>query len=185
MPRKFFRKYLPDPDEILAKPWCAPFRPWLGHPNLWHLNRRSVPGAVAIGLFCGLIPGPIQMLGALICAIPLRKNIPVALAVTLYTNPLTIVPLYLIAYAYGSAILGYRGGPDTQIAPFEWVWSLSAFWQWMLSLGKPLGIGLVALALTLALLGYFITELAWRAYIIKAWRRRAARRRSGERRARP
>jgi uncharacterized protein (DUF2062 family) len=182
--RHFFRKYLPDPDEILAKPWCAPFRPWLGHPNLWHLNRRSVPGAVAIGLFCGLIPGPIQMLGALLFAIPLRKNIPVALAVTLYTNPLTIVPLYLVAYAYGKAILGYRG-PDDPIAPFQWDWSLHSFWQWMLSLGKPLGIGLVALALTLAVLGYVVTELGWRAYIIKAWRRRAARHRSDGGRAPP
>src|SRR5260221_7398065 len=106
LPRKFLRKYLPDPDEILAKPWCAPFRPWLGHPNLWHLNRRSVPGAVAIGLFCGLIPGPARMLGPLLCAIPLGKTIPVALATTLYTNPLTIVPLYLLPYSYGSLILG-------------------------------------------------------------------------------
>lgn len=174
MPRKFFRKYLPDPDEILAKAWCAPFRPWLGHPNLWHLNRRSMPGAVAIGLFCGLIPGPVQMLGALICAIPLRKNIPVALAVTLYTNPLTIVPLYLVAYGYGSAILGYHG-PDSPITPLE-DWTLQAFWHWMMTLGKPLGIGLIALAITLALIGYFLTELLWRAYVVRAWRRRATRR---------
>jgi uncharacterized protein (DUF2062 family) len=182
--RKFWRKYLPEPEQVLARKWAAPFRPWLGHPNLWHLNRHSVPGAVAIGLFCGLIPGPVQMLGALICAIPLRKNIPVALAVTLYTNPLTIVPLYLIAYAYGSAILGHHG-PDRPVAPFQWDWSLQAFWQWAMSLGKPLGIGLVALALTLAVLGYFITELAWRAYLIRAWRRRAARRRPDGGRARP
>ena len=175
MPRKFFRKYLPDPDEVLAKPWAAPFRPWLGHPNLWHLNRHSVPKAVAIGLFCGLIPGPFQMLGALLMAIPLRSDVPVAMFVTFYTNPLTIVPLYLIAYAYGSAILGYHG-LDAQIAPFEWGWSLSAFWQWMLSLGKPLGIGIVALALTLAVLGYFMTELAWRVYVVRAWRARRERR---------
>ena len=175
MPRKFFRKYLPDPDEVLAKRWAAPFRPWLGHPNLWHLNRHSVPKAVAIGLFCGLIPGPFQMLGALLMAIPLRSNVPVAMFVTFYTNPLTIVPLYLIAYAYGSAILGYHG-LDAQIAPFEWGWSLSAFWQWMLSLGKPLGIGIVALALTLAVLGYFMTELAWRVYVVRAWRARRERR---------
>ena len=177
MPRKFLRKYLPDPDEILAKRWAAPFRPWLGHPNLWHLNRRSVPGAVAIGLFCGLIPGPVQMLGALLCAIPLRKNIPVALATTLYTNPLTIVPLYLLAYGYGSLILGDRAA-ETAVTPFEWDWSLSALGAWAMSLGKPLAIGLVALAVTLALLGYVITELGWRAYIVTAWRRRAARRRS-------
>ena len=178
MPRKFFRKYIPAPEVVLAKRWAAPFRPWLGHPNLWHLNRRSVPGAVAIGLFCGLIPGPVQMLGALLCAIPLRKNIPVALAVTLYTNPLTIVPLYFLAYGYGAAILGDRTA-EAQVAPFEWDWSLYALWTWTMTLGKPLAVGLVALAVTLAVVGYFATELAWRAYIITAWRRRAARRRSG------
>src|SRR2546422_10186310 len=173
----FSRKSLPAREGVRPKRGAAPSRPWLGHPTLWHPTRHSVPKAVAIGLFCGLIPGPFQMLGALLMAIPLRSNVPVAMFVTFYTNPLTIVPLYLIAYAYGAAILGYRGA-DAQILPYEWDWSLSAFWQWMLSLGKPLGIGLVALALTLAVLGYFITELAWRVYIIKAWRPRAARRRS-------
>ena len=176
MPRKFFRKYLPDPDTVLGKRWAAPFRPWLGHPNLWHLNRRSVPGAVAIGLFCGLVPGPVQMLSALILAIPLRCNVPVALVVTLYTNPLTIVPLYLVAYAYGRAILGY-GGPDAPITPYEGDWSLPALWDWMMSLGKPLGVGLLALAVTLAVLGYFVTELAWRAHVVRAWRHRRSQRR--------
>ena len=37
------------------------------------------------------------MLTAALLAIPLRKNLPVALACTLYTNPFTIVPLYLFA----------------------------------------------------------------------------------------
>src|SRR5258706_6520972 len=184
VPRKFLRKYLPDPDEILAKPWCAPFRPWLGHPNLWHLNRRSVPGAVAIGLFCGLIPGPVQMLGALLCAIPLRKNVPVAMVVTLYTNPLTIVPIYIVAYAYGKLLLRDRG-PDDPIAPFHWHWTLHAFCELTMSLGKPLGLGLVALAITLAVVGYFAAGLLWTAYVIKAWRRRAARRHSGGGGARP
>jgi uncharacterized protein len=176
MPRKFLRKHLPEPEAILAKPWAAPFRPWLGHPNLWHLNRRSVPGAVAIGLFCGLIPGPVQMLGALLMAIPLRKNVPLAMVVTIYTNPLTIVPLYLIAYAYGALLLGHEGAA-AHITPYDWDWTLHGIWQWMLSLGKPLGVGLVALAVTLAVAGHFLTDLAWRLYVRRAWRRRAARRR--------
>lgn len=184
MPRKFFRKYLPEPETVLAKRWAAPFRPWLGHPNLWHLNRRSVPGAVAIGLFCGLIPGPLQMFGALIFAIPLRCNIPVALVVTFYTNPLTIVPLYLVAYGYGKLLLGYSG-PDAHLTAFEWDWSVHALWSWMMSLGKPLGIGILALAVTLAVLGYFVTELAWRVYVVTGWRRRAARRQKARERARP
>ena len=176
MPRKFLRKHLPEPEAILAKPWAAPFRPWLGHPNLWHLNRRSVPGAVAIGLFCGLIPGPVQMLGALLMAIPLRKNVPLAMLVTVYTNPLTIVPLYVVAYAYGSLLLG-QGVAASQVIPVEWHWTLQGMWEWMLSLGKPLAVGLVALAVTLAVVGYFLTDFAWRTYVLRSWRRRAARRR--------
>ncbi len=179
MPRKLFRKYLPQPEAVLAKPWCAPFRPWLSHPNLWHLNRRSVAGAVAIGLFAGLVPGPFQMLTALLLAVPLRKNIPVALAVTFYTNPFTIVPLYLLAYGYGRLLL--PGHSHSDIAPFEWDWadftgSIDGLWHWTLSLGKPLAVGLVALAITLAVLGYFAVDLAWRAYVAASWRKRARRR---------
>jgi len=176
---KFFRKYLPDAEAVLAKRWAAPFRPWLGHPNLWCLNRRSVAGAVAIGLFCGLIPRPFQMLGASLLAGPLRENIPGAPALTLYTNPFTIVPLYLLAYAYGNLLLG-MSATHAPVVPFEWDWtdfgvSLHTLWAWCIGLGKPLAVGLVALALTLAALGYFATDLAWRAYVITAWRARAKR----------
>lgn len=179
MPRKLFRKYLPSPEAVLAKPWCAPFRPYLSHPNLWHLNRHSVAGAVAIGLFAGLIPGPFQMLGALLLAIPLRRNIPVALVVTFYTNPLTIVPLYVLAYGYGRLLMGGRW--NGEVVPFEWDWSdfvasLEGLWHWALSLGKPLALGLVALAVTLAVIGYFAVDLAWRAHVRASWRHRARRR---------
>jgi len=181
VPRKFFRKYLPDADTVRANRLVAPFAAWLHHPNLWHLNRRSVPGAVAIGLACGLIPGPLQMLGALALAIPLRKNLPVALLLTLYTNPFTIVPLYLLAYGYGQLLLGAAQAP-APVTPFEWDWSdfggsLRALWDWVLALGKPLGVGLVALAASLAALGYVGVELAWRAYVAAAWRARARKRR--------
>jgi uncharacterized protein (DUF2062 family) len=126
---------------------------------------------MAIGLFCGLIPGPFQMLGALLLSIPLRKNIPLALAVTFYTNPLTIVPLYVIAFGYGQLLIGDDGQPHN-LTPDAW--DPSGIWHWMLDLGKPLGVGLFALALTLALLGYFAMALAWRMHVVKAWQKRAA-----------
>lgn len=173
--RKHLHRYLPTPESILTKPWCAPFRPWLGHPNLWHLNRRSVAGAVAIGMFCGLIPGPIQMLSALILAVPLRKNIPVALATTFYTNPFTIVPLYVIAYGYGRLFIS---GADLPQGFMPDAWNPSALWEWMLSLGKPLALGLVLLAVTLALAGYVVAALGWRLHVIRAWRRRARERKA-------
>jgi len=180
MPRKFFRKYVPDAQQVRRNRHFARFGSWLQHPNLWHLNRDSVAGGVAIGLFAGLIPGPLQMLGAALLAIPLRKNLPVALLVTFYTNPFTIAPLYLLAYGYGRLLLGASGKPRA-IEPFVWDWSdwgasLHALVQWALSLGTPLAVGLVALALTLALLGYLAVQIGWRLYVRLAWRARARKR---------
>ena len=181
MPRKYFRKYLPDAATVREHPWIGRFGSLLHHPNLWHLNRSSVAGGVAIGLFSGLVPGPLQMLTALLLAVPLKKNLPVALLTTLYTNPFTIVPLYVVAYAYGRLLVGSSAG-GIPLAHFEmdwtdWIGSAHALLDWMLALGKPLAVGLPALALTLAALGYFSVQIGWRAYVILAWRARARRRR--------
>jgi uncharacterized protein (DUF2062 family) len=46
----------------------------------------------------------------------------------------------------------------------------------MLALGKPLGVGLIALGLTLAAIGYAVTRLGWRAWVVAQWRARARRR---------
>jgi uncharacterized protein len=181
MPRKFFRKYLPSHDSVKQNRHVARFGAFLHHPNLWHLNRHSVAGGVAIGLFSGLVPGPFQMLAAAILCILVKVNLPVALFTTLYTNPVTIGPLYLLAYQIGRIILGVGGEGEVTPAP-EMDWShlgawLETFGQWMLSLGKPLGIGLVALAVGLAGIGYVFVHLAWRAHVVLAWRRRARHRR--------
>jgi len=183
MPRKYFRRYLPDQNTLRSIKWLAwlDSSGWLHHPNLWHLNRHSVAGGFAIGLFAGLIPGPLQMLTAAALAIPLKKNLPVALITTIYTNPLTIAPLYLLAYGYGRLLMGVTHHRPAQIEPFEWDWahwidSSEAMLQWMVSLGPPLAIGLVALALTLALVGYFAVQWGWRLYVTLAWSARARRR---------
>ena len=166
MPRKYFRKYLPDPEVLRRSRLVSFFGGWAQHPNLWHLNRRSVSGAVAIGLFAGLVPGPLQMLTALILAVPLKKNLPVSLVVTLYTNPFTIVPLYALAYGYGALLLP---GKHAELPA-------SLDLDTLLALGKPLVVGLLALASTLAVLGYVAVRLAWRAWVVAAWRARAQRR---------
>jgi hypothetical protein len=180
MHRKFFRRYLPDGDSVRANRYLSWLGTWLHHPNLWALNRDSVAGGFAIGLFAGLVPGPLQMLTAALLAVPLKKNLPVALLTTLYTNPFTIVPLYLLAIAYGRWLLGANHQP-VSVEPYTWDWahwidSLAGLAHWSLSLGKPLAIGLPALALTLAAAGYFAVQFAWRAYIVLAWRARRKRR---------
>lgn len=127
-----------------------------------------------MGLFCGLIPGPLQMLGAALLAVLFRVNLPVALFVTLYTNPFTILPLYLLAYQLGAWVSGTEMDAAFTALPelhwHDWFWPLI---QWMSSLGHAFAIGLPLLALLLAMSGYILTRIAWHGWIL--WRLRQRR----------
>lgn len=178
--RRWLRNLLPDHEAVRGNRWLAPFANTLLHPRLWHLNRHSAAGGVAAGLFCGLIPGPLQMLGGAIAAVVFRVNLPLALVTTLYTNPLTIVPLYLLAYQIGALLIG--GGDGTAIPPPEFSGLAVAQWiadlgRWIQALGTPLLMGLVTLAASLAALGYLIVQAAWRLHLMHRWRQRRERRR--------
>lgn len=180
MPRKHFRKYLPSHASITGNRFVAWFGPWLQHHNLWHLHRRSVAGGFAVGLFSGLVPGPLQILTAAVLSVLFRVNLPVAALTTLYTNPLTIVPLYYLAWQYGALVTG--SGDSSQIpaafstAGLDWHQWLPALVDWMVAMGKPLAIGLPLLAITLAALGYLLVDQAWKLYVRLAWQKRAKQR---------
>jgi len=99
--------------------------------------------------------------------------------VTLYTNPFTIVPLYVIAYGIGALFAAPDGAALSHAPEIDWSHlsaSIQAYFDWVLSLGKPLAVGLLALAAGLAVVGYVFVQLAWRAQVILAWRRRRRRR---------
>ena len=176
MPRKLFRKYLPSHQSIRENRYLRCFGTALQHHNLWHLHRRSVAGGVAIGMFCGLVPGPLQMMSAALCAIVFRVNLTVATIVTWYTNPVTILPLYYVAYKLGLFVTGSQSAAppslDLQIfdLPFtEWI---PATAHWFALMGKPFAAGLVLLALFLAVAGYLLVIAAWRVYVVLLWRKR-------------
>ena len=85
----------------------------------------------------------------------------------------------MLAFEYGNLLLGRRHGLGA-IEPFvmdwsDWLGSMEAMAHWCLSLGTPLAVGLVALALTLAAIGYVAARTAWRFYVLAAWRARARR----------
>src|SRR5918996_713454 len=178
MPRKLFRRLLPGHDKVRDHRYIARFGPWLQHHNLWHLHRRSVAGGVAAGLFAGLIPGsnPVQFLAAALIAVGFKVNLPIAIAVTLYSNPFTIVPLYYAAFKLGTLVL-WRGNdelPDMALALEgkgfrEWI---PAALDWLASAGKPLLVGLPLLACGLAVVGYVLMDWAWRTHVRMQWRRR-------------
>jgi uncharacterized protein len=182
MPRKFFRKFLPSHDSVKQNRYVAWFGPRLHHHNLWHLHRRSVAGGVAVGLFAGLIPGsnPVQFTAGALLAIAFGVNLPVAVLVTLYSNPFTIVPLYYLAFKLGQLVLmqGDSAMPAVALSLegkgfTEW---LPAALDWIASVGKPLIVGLPLLALSLALIGYFLVDGSWQLYVRYQWHRRTRQR---------
>ena len=182
MPRKLFRKYLPSHETIRQHRYVACFGPRLQHPNLWHLHRRSVAGGVAVGMFAGLIPGsnPVQFLAASLLSIVFHVNLPIAVIVTLYSNPFTIVPLYYAAFKIGQVVLFRHDADIPSIATAlegkgfrEWI---STAVDWLAGVGYPLLVGLPLLAATLAVSGYLLADWAWRLHVMLEWRRRQSRR---------
>lgn len=180
--QKRLRKYLPSHERIRQNRLVALFGNWLHHHNLWHLHRRSVAGGVAVGLFAGLIPGsnPVQFFFAALFAIIFKVNLPVAVITTLYSNPFTIVPIYIAAYAIGAFVTGEATSemPQTELHLLEknvaeWA---PALIDWVVSLGKPLLLGLLLLSVLLSFVGYFVVRGGWRLYAVYEWRKRAKRR---------
>jgi uncharacterized protein (DUF2062 family) len=182
MPRKLFRKYLPDHETIRQHRYVACFGPRLQHPNLWCLHRRSVAGGVAAGMFAGLVPGsnPVQFLVASLLAIGFRVNLPIACFVTLYSNPFTVLPLYFAAFKIGQLALLRSDSDLPSIALAlegkgfrEW---LPAALDWLAGVGYPLLVGLPLLAIILAIAGYLAVDWGWRLHVMIEWRRRQLRR---------
>jgi uncharacterized protein (DUF2062 family) len=179
MPRKHFRRFLPSAHSVKEHRVLRLLGPVLHHPNLWHLNRHSVAGGVAVGALTGLIPGPFQILSAAICAVIFRVNLPVAVFTTFYTNPLTFFPLYFVAYKIGAFITGEGNSMPHLALEFRtngfsgWI---PAFVDWLAALGKPLLVGVPILGSVLAVSGYFLVQGLWRLYIAVQWRKRQKRR---------
>ena len=182
MLKSLLRKFLPTHESVRENRYIARLGPWLQHHNLWHLNRRSVAGGVAAGMFAGLIPGsnPVQFFAAAVISIAFKVNLPIAAFVTLYSNPLTIVPLYYVAFKLGQLALLTSGGdlPDMALGLHgkgfrEWI---PAALDWLAAVGKPLLVGLPLLAILLAILGYVLVDHAWRLRVKLEWRRRQLRR---------
>lgn len=179
MSRLFFQRitarFAPATARITGNPWVRKHLPALADPDLWHMNRRSAARAVAIGLVCGLIPGPLQALGSAAGCIAFRANFPLAVLTTFYTNPFTIGPLYLVAYQIGQWALPSARQVPLRLPPgmgFD-LDGATSFLHWAVSLGPSLAVGLPMLAGMLGLCGFVAMRIGWRYKTVRAWRRRA------------
>lgn len=73
------------------------------------VNRRMITRGVAIGLFWGFIPMPMQMLAVMATTPFLRFNVPIAISMVWLSNPITMPPMYYIEYLTGNFLLGREG----------------------------------------------------------------------------
>ncbi len=178
--RKHLKRYLPDHESVRGNRLLGPLRHVLGDSRLWHINRRGISLGLAIGVFFGLLIPIAQILFAAAAAILLRANVPAAVFSTFVTNPFTFAPIYVLAYKLGAFLLGTPvdyGDEEAIVAVAEGAGgSLREFWTWLLTLGKPLALGLLVAAVACSSLAFGATQLAWRlATLVRARRRRRAR----------
>lgn len=163
MPRRLIKKYFPDSKTIKEHKHLKVFGTLLHNPSLWHLNRRSFAGAIAVGLFIAFIPLPTQMIIAAAAAIVLHVNLPVSVAMVWITNPLTMPPMFYAAYWVGALILGIpESAQDFEFTVDALMSSLGASWQ-------PFLLGCFVLACSSAAAGYALARYVWRRMVVKRW----------------
>jgi len=166
MPKKLLKKYMPDPEKLKQQKSLQFLGDRLHEPNLWHLNRRSVSLAFAIGLFAAWIPTPGQMAIAAVIAFYFRANLPISVALVWITNPVTMPPMFYFAYMVGLKSLGQ----DSPAADFEF--TVDSVMSSLGDIGGPFLFGCLILGVLSSVIGYFGIRLFWKYSVGKKWLQR-------------
>jgi uncharacterized protein (DUF2062 family) len=179
MPKDLIKKYLPDPEKLKQNKSLAFLGDVIHDPNLWHLNRHSVTKAVAIGLFWGCMPMPMQMVAAAFFAIWLNANMPLSVCIVWFSNPITMPPIFYFEYLIGAWLM------DTPPIGFEYELSVAWFEEKLVEIGAPLLLGAVFCGLIVSAIGYFTVAFLWRRNVIHRWRNRKSTRKSKNKKPEP
>jgi uncharacterized protein (DUF2062 family) len=158
-------KSLPSRELLAAHPWLKPVACRLLDPQLWRLQHESVARGVAVGTFWAFVIPVGQVVVAAAHCTFWRANIPVAAAMTMVTNPLTIGFWLWLAYQLGSLVLGEPLVPAMPPG--------AGSVAWLVGLGWPTVLGMGLFACGGASGGYLGVKLIWR---LRVWAWRRARR---------
>ncbi|MCU7905551.1 MAG: DUF2062 domain-containing protein [Candidatus Thiodiazotropha sp. (ex Epidulcina cf. delphinae)] len=173
MPKRLIKRLLPHHDAVRNHKHLQLFGSLLHDANLWHLNRHSVSGAFAVGLFMAFVPLPFQMVFAAAAAILFRVNLPLSVGLVWITNPITIPPIFFFSYLVGTWVIG----APTQAEPFQfsldWLQDGGLEGLWM-----PLLTGSLICAGVSSLLGYSLILWIWRWRAIEKWKARRLRKKA-------
>ncbi|MEH6556679.1 MAG: DUF2062 domain-containing protein [Oceanicoccus sp.] len=170
MARKIIKRFVPGPDWVKKQRSLRFLDRWLHEPNIWHLTRQSVANAVFIGVFVAFIPIPLQMIIAAMLAIALNANMPISVVLVWISNPLTVAPIFYLAFKVGAAVIEVPA--DSFDFELSWQWiehELGSIWQ-------PFLLGCVLCGTFFGLLGSTMVRWLWRRHTIKRWHQRRLRR---------
>lgn len=156
MPRRFFRKFAFKRHELGDSRLLRPFAKLINEPRYWGIRRRTVVPAFALGLFIAFLPFPGHPVWAMLIALAVRINVPVAFVTTFVSNPLTMGPMYLAAYHLGTYIL------DLEPEPFAFEMTLDWFLHTFVRYWQPMSLGGVLMGALAATIGYVVVDILWR-----------------------
>jgi uncharacterized protein (DUF2062 family) len=166
-------RHIPTRESVHRHRLLRPFARHLSQPSLWRLTKRSVPRAVALGLFVGLLIPIMHTVVAALFAIPTRANVAVTAAFTLVVNPLTIPPIYYAAYRVGAWELHHDASLVDPAAAERFSSELGRILFWIHQASGSIAVGVLTIAFAAALVGYAGSALIWRWRVVSKWRRRS------------
>ena len=169
--RGFFKRLLPEHQVFRQHRQIGKLGNILHDPNIFHLNRHSAAGGIAIGLFLAFMPIPGQMFLAALLAIYFHVNLPLAVMFVFVTNPITIPPLFYLCYRIGAYIL------QKQPRKLNFELSMDWFSGVIYEIWDALLLGSLLLGTLSALAGYIIVRLLWRIAIVRKWEERKEKKR--------
>ena len=156
--------------------WLRPIAHRVLLPQLWRFHRRSVPRGVALGILVGVLIPVAQTIVAALLALPARANVPVAALTTFITNPLTTPPIWFAAYWLGTWMLRVDALTDAKPLNTKITSEAGDWLRWLLSDAAPAtALGLLAIAVVGAAVGYLLAAFGWRWWTARKWRTRHGR----------
>lgn len=169
MPRKLIKRWFPDLHLVRRHKSLHLFGDLLHSPNLWHLNRRSVAGGFAVGLFSAFVPIPFQMILAAAIAIVSRVNLPISVVLVWVSNPITMPPMFYSAFKLGQWVLDEAPGEFNFELSLDWLRTeLTDIWQ-------PFLLGCLLMGTASAVMGYAGIRLYWRYLVVQRLEKRRRR----------
>tara|TARA_B100001996_G_C18541937_1_gene547244 strand:+ start:27 stop:536 length:510 start_codon:yes stop_codon:yes gene_type:complete len=164
--KKFFKKLIPDRNEVKKYKMLNFLGSSLFHEDLWKFNRISFCRAIAIGFFLGWMPMMFQMIPAAYLAVIFRANLPLSLAGVWISNPITMAPMMYFAYLFGNSVLSLNPIYSEFKLNSEWIMNaLSNIWE-------PLLIGTLIIGIASSVIGYLLMHISWKIYAYSRLKRK-------------